>query len=249
MNTLALEVEDLTVAYGENPALWDVDLKVPKGVMMGLIGPNGAGKSTLIKTIMGLIRPAAGTVRIFGKPHAESQSRVAYVPQRSSVDWDFPATVKDIALMGSYGRLGWSTRPDKNEHKNTNEALERVGLTPLANRPVHQLSGGQQQRVFLARALVQKADLYLLDEPFQGVDAATESLVLDLLRSLQSAGGTIVVVHHDLQTVADRFDQAALLKVRLVAAGPVLEVMTSANLQQAYGIPATGLLSLPHGAP
>jgi manganese/zinc/iron transport system ATP- binding protein len=249
LSTPAIEIEDLTVAYGERPALWDIDLKVPTGVMMGLIGPNGAGKSTLIKTVMGLIKPAAGTVRIFGKPLSETGSRVAYVPQRSSVDWDFPATVMDVALMGCFGRLGWLGRPKSIDRQTAREALARVGISNLATRPVHQLSGGQQQRVFLARALVQKAELYLLDEPFQGVDAATESLILDLLRTIRSEGGTVVVVHHDLQTVADRFDQAALLKVKLLASGPVDEVMTPELLQKAYGSSGAGLVTSRDGHP
>jgi len=231
----ALEVEDLTIAYGAKPALWDIDLKVPQGVMMALIGPNGAGKSTLIKAVMGLIRPAAGAIRIHGKSIQEAKGKVAYVPQKSTVDWEFPVTVKDVAMMGCFGRLGWFQRPGAAEKQATQEALKRVGMDQLANRPIHQLSGGQQQRVFLARALVQNADLFILDEPFQGVDAATENTVFELLADLKNQGRTILVVHHDLQTVAHQFDHVALLKVRLLASGPVGQVMTRENLARAYG--------------
>ncbi len=233
--TPALELEDLTVAYGAKPALWDIDLTVPKGVMMALIGPNGAGKSTLIKAVMGLIKPAAGTIRLLGQPIGESPGKIAYVPQKSTVDWEFPVTVKDVALMGCFGRLGWFQRPSAAERKATIHALNRVGIAHLANRPIHQLSGGQQQRVFLARALVQDAELLVLDEPFQGVDAGTEQAVFELLSSLRDAGRTIVVVHHDLQTVADHFDHVGLLKVRLIASGPVAQVMTRENLSLAFG--------------
>lgn len=231
----AIQVTDLTVAYRDKPVLWDIDLTVPGGVLMGIVGPNGAGKTTLIKTILGLIRPAAGQVLIYGRPYAEQRRLVAYVPQRSSVDWDFPASVLDVVMMGRYGALGWFRRPGKRERELALEALARVGMQEFAHRQISQLSGGQQQRVFLARALVQDAQVYFMDEPFQGVDATTERAIVGLLQDLRAAGKTVVVVHHDLQTVAEYFDWVALLNVRLVASGPVAEAFTEAALRAAYG--------------
>jgi manganese/zinc/iron transport system ATP- binding protein len=230
-----LAVEDLTVAYGDRPAVWDMDLTIPAGVVAAIIGPNGAGKSTLLKAALGLVRPVAGTVAFFGEPLRRARRRVAYVPQRASVDWDFPATVLDVALMGTYGRLGWFRRPGRAEVAVAREALARVGLSDLADRQIGQLSGGQQQRTFLARALAQQADLYLMDEPFQGVDAVTEEAIVGLLRELRSAGRTAVVVHHDLATVPEYFDWVALMNVKLIAAGPVAEVFTAERLQATYG--------------
>jgi len=232
---LAVEVTDLTVAYREQPVLWDVDLEVPEGVLMGILGPNGAGKSTLIKTILGLIRPAAGKVRIHGRPYDEQRRLVGYVPQRGSVDWDFPTNALDVVTMGLYGKLGWVRRPGRRERALAMEGLEKVGLADLAGRQISQLSGGQQQRVFLARALVQDAQVYFMDEPFAGVDATTERAIIDLLRDLRSAGKTVVVVHHDLQTLEEYFDWATFLNVRRIASGPVSEVFTEENLRKAYG--------------
>ena len=231
----AIEVTDLTVAYGEKPVLWDVDLDVPQGVLMAIVGPNGAGKTTLIQAILGLVHPAAGRALVFGKPYEEQRRLVGYVPQRGSVDWDFPTSVLDVVLMGRYGRLGWVRRPGTAEKAAAREALAQVGMAELASRQISQLSGGQQQRVFLARALVQHAELYFMDEPFQGVDATTELAIVELLRELRSRGKTVVAVHHDLQTVPEYFDQVTLLNVRRIASGPVEEVFTEDNLRLTYG--------------
>ena len=233
--TLAIHVTDLTVAYRYQPVLWDVDLELPQGVLMAVVGPNGAGKTTLIRSILGLVPVAAGEVRIFGRPFPEQRRLVAYVPQRGSVDWDFPTTVLDVVTMGTYGRLGWLRRPGRRERDAARAAIEQVGITQLAGRQISQLSGGQQQRVFLARALVQDAEVYLMDEPFQGVDATTERAIVELLQTLRSAGKTVVVVHHDLQTVREYFDWVTLLNVRRIASGPVAEAFTDANLRLAYG--------------
>ena len=230
-----IEVRDLTVAYRESPVLWDIDLDVPSGALMAIVGPNGAGKTTLIKAILSLIRPAAGQIRIFGQPYRSVASSVGYVPQRGSVDWDFPTSVLDVVLMGLYGRLGWIRRPGRDERSDAMAALDQVGMAELAHRQISQLSGGQQQRVFLARALVQDARIYLMDEPLQGVDATTERTIIDLLRTLQSSGKTVMVVHHDLQTVSSYFDEVLLLNVRRIASGPVSEVFTEANLRLTYG--------------
>ena len=233
--TPAIEVHDLTVAYGNKPALWDIDLTVPAGVLMAVVGPNGAGKTTLIKSMLGLIRPVAGRVLVNGRPYSPRSQAVAYVPQRGSVDWDFPTTVRDVVTMGTYGRLGWFRRPGAKERSDAMEALNRVGLADFASRQISQLSGGQQQRTFLARALVQDAPVYLMDEPFQGVDAVTERAIVELLRDLRNRGRTVLVVHHDLQTVPEYFDWVTLLNVRKVASGPVSEAFTPANLRAAYG--------------
>src|SRR5687767_12347404 len=202
----AIEVTDLTVAYHDKPVLWDVDLEVPAGVLMAIVGPNGAGKTTLIKAILGLIRPAAGQVLIHGRPYAEQRRLIGYVPQRGSVDWDFPTSVLDVVMMGRYGALGWLKRPGASERAAALDALDKVGMKSFAERQISQLSGGQQQRVFLARALVQDAQLYFMDEPFQGVDATTERAIVSLLQELRAAGKTVVVAHHDLQTVHEYFD-------------------------------------------
>ncbi len=231
----AIEVEDLTVAYRDQPVLWDVDLNVPAGILMAIVGPNGAGKTTLIKVILGLVRAAAGRVSIYGQSYSVQRRLVGYVPQRGSVDWDFPTSVLDVVMMGRYGALGWIRRPGSRERKLALEALEKVGMQDLAHRQISQLSGGQQQRVFLARALVQDAQIYFMDEPFQGVDATTERAIVALLQELRAAGKTIVVVHHDLQTVVDYFDWVTLLNVRRVASGPVREVFTEKNLRLTYG--------------
>jgi manganese/zinc/iron transport system ATP- binding protein len=232
---VAVHVEDLTVRYREAAALWDVDIDVPVGVLAGIVGPNGAGKSTLLKSIVGLLAPSAGHVRVFGRHFREVRRRVAYVPQRSAVDWDFPTTVLDVVMMGRYAHLGWFRRPGARERTLAGEALSRLGLDGLADRQIGELSGGQQQRVFLARALVQDADLYLMDEPLAGVDAPTERTIIATWHDLRSRGKTVVVVHHDLQTVSSTFDWLALVNVRLVAAGPVQEVFTAERLRAAYG--------------
>lgn len=231
----AVEVRDLTVAYRERPVLWDIDLDVASGVLMAIVGPNGAGKTTLIKAILGLMKPAAGQVRILGKPYRSVASSVGYVPQRGTVDWDFPTSVLDVVLMGLYGRLGWIRRPGRSERKEAMAALEKVDMAGFAYRQISQLSGGQQQRVFLARALIQDARVYLMDEPLQGVDATTERAIIDILHSLRSSGKTVLVVHHDLQTVSTYFDEVLLLNVRRIASGPVSEVFTDTNLGLTYG--------------
>jgi manganese/zinc/iron transport system ATP- binding protein len=235
MKEKAIEVTDLTVAYREKPVLWDVDLEVPAGTLMAVVGPNGAGKTTLIKAILGLIQPAAGQVLIYGQPYAAQRRLVGYVPQRGSVDWDFPTSVLDVVMMGRYGVLGWIRRPGHKERLAALEALDMVGMLPFAGRQISQLSGGQQQRVFLARALVQDALIYFMDEPFQGVDATTERAIVALLQELRRSGKTVVVVHHDLQTVPEYFDWVTLLNVRRIASGPVGEVFTERNLKLAYG--------------
>ena len=233
--SLALHVEDLTVSYGNKPVLWDIDLNVPPGVLAAIVGPNGAGKSTLIKAVLGLIKPAAGHVYLYGRPYREQRERVGYVPQRNTVDWDFPTTALDIVVMGLYGSLGWLRRPGRKERQRAELALEQVGMQDYASRQISQLSGGQQQRVFLARALVQDADLYFMDEPMAGVDATTERVIINLLRGLRNRGKTLVIVHHDLQTVRTYFDWLLLLNVRTIAQGPVAEVYTADNLRAAYG--------------
>lgn len=233
--TKAIKVTDLTVAYQENPVLWDIDLDVPPGVLLAIVGPNGAGKTTLIKAILGLVRPAAGRVLIYDKPYATQRRIVGYVPQRGSVDWDFPTNVLDVVMMGRYGNLGWIRRPGKAERELAMNALEKVGMQTYADRQISQLSGGQQQRVFLARALVQDATVYLMDEPFQGVDATTERAIVALLQELRANGKTVVVVHHDLQTVTDYFDWVLLLNIRRIASGPVEETFTPDNLRETYG--------------
>ncbi len=223
------------MAYREKPVLWDIDLAVPSGVLMAVVGPNGAGKTTLIKAMLGLVKPVSGEVLVHGKRYSARSQTVAYVPQRGTVDWDFPTTVFDVALMGTYGRLGWFRWPGEAEGTATAEALARVGMTEFAHRQISQLSGGQQQRVFLARALVQDSPVYLMDEPFQGVDAVTEKAIVDILRELRGRGRTVVVVHHDLQTVPEYFDWVTLLNVRKIASGPTAETFTPENLRQAYG--------------
>lgn len=232
---LALHIEDLTVAYEGRPVLWDIDVNIPPGVMAAVIGPNGAGKSTLIKTVLGLVRPTAGHICIHGDAPRQAVRRVAYVPQRSAVDWDFPTTVLDVVVMGLYGQLGWLRWPGKRERQRAMEALESVGMEAFAKRQINKLSGGQQQRVFLARAMVQDADVLFLDEPMAGVDATTEKAVVALLQQLRDAGKTIIVVHHDLQTVRDYFDWLVILNVRVVAQGRVRDIYTGQNLRRAYG--------------
>jgi len=234
-STPAIEVNDLTVAYREEPVLWDVDLTVPPGVLMGIVGPNGAGKTTLIKAILGLVDRAAGQVLVHGEPYSVQRRIMAYVPQRGSVDWDFPTSVLDVVMMGRYGELGWFRRPGSEERRRALEALQKVEMADFADRQISELSGGQQQRVFLARALVQDAEVYLMDEPFQGVDATTERAIVRVLQELRSQGHTVVAVHHALQTVPEYFDRVLILNVRAIASGPVEEVFTEENLEEAYG--------------
>jgi len=231
----ALHVEDLTVTYGANPALWDIDLDIPPGVMCAIVGPNGSGKSTLLKTALGLVRPVAGHVRFLGLPVGRMRGRIGYVPQRHSVDWDFPATALDVVTMGLYGRLGWFRRPGAAERARALSALAEVRMQDYAERQISQLSGGQQQRVFIARALVQDAPILILDEPMAGVDATTEAIIIDLLKRLRDQGRTVIVVHHDLTTVQAYFDWLVILNVRIIAQGPVAQVYTPENLRAAYG--------------
>ncbi|MEJ8801958.1 metal ABC transporter ATP-binding protein [Pontibacter sp. H249] len=229
------EVHDLTVSYDRKPVLWGVDLTLPAGALVGVIGPNGAGKSTLIKAMMDLLPSGSGYVRLFDKPIDQVRKRISYVPQRESVDWDFPASVFDVVLMGRYGNLGLFKRPRQADKDAAMEALTKVGMQSFANRQISQLSGGQQQRVFLARALAQNADLYFMDEPFAGVDIATETAIIELLRTMRDQGKTVIVVHHDLQSAADYFDWVVLLNMRLVASGPTEKVLTQELLEQTYG--------------
>ena len=233
-----LSIHDMTIAYDRRPVLWDVDYEAPTGKLVAIVGPNGAGKSTLIKACLGLVPRATGTVEFFGQPYKKSRRLIGYVPQRESVDWEFPVSALDVACMGLYAKLGW-VRPVGRAHRKAGlEALEQVGMAEYASRQIAQLSGGQQQRVFLARALAQDAQLYFMDEPFAGVDAATERAILEVLRRVQASGRTVIVVHHDLQTVRDYFDEVVLLNMRVVAAGPVAgpdSVFTPENLSKTYG--------------
>lgn len=234
-SAVPIEVHDLTVAYQHRPVLWDIDVSFPEGKLVAIVGPNGAGKSTLIKAIMGLVPLASGHVSIFGRPSAQGRRAIAYVPQRGSVDWDFPTTALDVVLMGRYGHLPLFGRPRKRDREVARESLAKVGMTEYANRQISQLSGGQQQRVFLARALAQQTRVYLMDEPFAGVDASTEKAIVSLLQELRAQGSTVIAVHHDLQTVPEYFDLVMLLNLRNVAFGPVAEVFTQENLMKTYG--------------
>ncbi|QDV63864.1 metal ABC transporter ATP-binding protein [Crateriforma conspicua] len=233
--SVPLSVDDLTVAYHRKPVIWDVGFDLPAGSLVGVIGPNGAGKSTLLKAIMDLVPRASGRVRVFGDTYKHQRSRVGYVPQRETVDWDFPVDALEVVTMGLYRQIGWCMPVRKKHRRAAMDALEQVGIPHLAKRQISQLSGGQQQRTFLARALVQNADLYLMDEPFAAVDAATERAIVEILRQMKALQKTVVVIHHDLQTVADFFDYVVLLNMRVVAHGPVDEVFTSENLQKTYG--------------
>ncbi len=230
-----LSIHDMTVAYHRKPVLWDVDLDVPEGCLVGIVGPNGAGKSTLIKAALDLIPKASGRVLIYGKPYRAQRKLVGYVPQRESVDWDFPVSALDVVCMGRYGKIGWCLPVGKAHKQAALRALERVGMADYAARQISQLSGGQQQRVFLARALAQDARIYFMDEPFSGVDAATEKAIVAILQDLRSSGKTVLVVHHDLQTVREYFDHLIMLNMRIVAAGPTKDVFTAENLQKTYG--------------
>ncbi len=230
-----LSIHAMTVAYHRKPVLWDVDYDAPPNKLIAIVGPNGAGKSTLIKACLGLVPRAAGQVEFWGMSYRQARARIGYVPQRESVDWDFPVSALDVVCMGRYRKLGWC-RPVSRAHKAAAmECLERVGMESLARRQISQLSGGQQQRVFLARALAQEADLYFMDEPFAGVDAATERAIVEVLRELRGQGKTVLTVHHDLQTVEHYFDEVILLNMRVVASGPVEKVFTQENLQRTYG--------------
>ena len=230
-----LSIHAMTVAYHRKPVLWDVDYDAPDNGLIAIVGPNGAGKSTMIKACLGLVPAASGRVEFWGASYRSQRRRVGYVPQRESVDWDFPVSALDVVAMGRYGMIGWC-RPITRAHKRAALAsLDHVGMADYANRQISQLSGGQQQRVFLARALAQEADLYFMDEPFAGVDAATERAIVKVLAELKDEGKTVICVHHDLQTVKQYFDDVILLNMRIVTSGPVEEVFTEVNLQKTYG--------------
>jgi len=233
--TPALEIRRLTVSYSAHPVLWDVDASFPSGALSAIVGPNGAGKSTLLKAALGLIASDGGQTLIEGRPVRTARDRVAYVPQRDAIDWDFPITVREVVEMGRYAATGWLRRVGRSQAALVDACLERVGMTGYAARQIGELSGGQRQRVFIARALAQQAPVMLLDEPFAGVDARTEASILKLLHELRDEGGSMIVVHHDLATVRSAFDWALLLNVRVVAAGPVGEALTPANVRRAYG--------------
>jgi len=227
----AIEIRALTVAYDTKPVLWNIDLIIPKGKLVAIIGPNGAGKTTLIKSMLGLVKPLFGTIDFDCNG---GKSKIAYVPQNGCVDWDFPATVLEIVMMGRYRHLGWFKHPKKEDKQMALDTLEKVGMHAYAHRQINQLSGGQQQRIFLARALIQDADIYFLDEPFKGVDAQTEKVIIRLLKQLRAQGKTAIIVHHDLQTVSDYFDWVALINLQLVASGSVKDVFLEENLKTTY---------------
>ncbi|MBE7558986.1 ABC transporter ATP-binding protein [bacterium] len=230
-----LHISDLTVAYHRKPVLWDVNIALPEGKLVGLVGPNGSGKSTLLKSVLGLVPRSSGRILVYGKPATRNRALVGYVPQRETVDWDFPVSALDVVVMGLYREIGWCVPVRRRQKEKALAALETVGLAEYAHRQISQLSGGQQQRVFLARALVQDARLYLMDEPFAGVDAATEQAIIALLLELRAAGRTVLVVHHDIQTVPTYFDHVVLLNMRVVAQGPTEDVFTEENLRRTYG--------------
>lgn len=230
-----LSIHDVTVAYHRKPVLWDVEFDAPEGKLIGVVGPNGAGKSTLLKAVLGLIPTVSGRVTFYGKPYRSQRHLVGYVPQRESVDWDFPVSALDVVAMGRYGKIGWFRPVSRAHRREALAALERVAMGEFAGRQINQLSGGQQQRVFLARALAQEAKIYLMDEPFAGVDAATEKAIVQILQDLRSRGCTVLAVHHDLQTVSEYFDHVLLLNMRVVAHGPTEQVFTRDNLLKTYG--------------
>lgn len=232
---ISVDVHNITVSYSGAPVLWDLDFELPTGILAGIIGPNGSGKTTLLKTIMGIIKPVSGNVKIFASNIDKVRGKIAYVPQRETVDWEFPISVMEVVLMGRYSEKNIFRRTTKADKEIAREALESVGMLEFKNRQISELSGGQQQRVFIARALTQKADLYFMDEPFAGVDMATEKTILQILLRLKDEGKTVLIVHHDLRTVREYFDYTILLNTRLVAAGNTPEVLTEKNLNDAYG--------------
>ena len=230
-----IEIEKLVLAYDEDkPVLDNFNLGIEKGKMTAFVGPNGAGKSTLIKAILEFVKPITGSITINGKKYAQEKKKIAYVPQRGSVDWDFPTTLYDVVEMGSYGRVGFLKRVPKSEKNRVMEAIEKVDMLEYVDRQISQLSGGQQQRVFIARALVQDAEIYLLDEPFQGIDKKTEGSIVKILKGLKEEGKTVIVVHHDLQTVPEYFDEVVLINRKVIASGKVNEVFTKENIDETY---------------
>ena len=233
-NNTAVSINDLTVAYDDKPVLWDIDLDIKKGTLMAIVGPNGAGKSTLIKAMLNLIKPITGCISFFGSSYKKERSKIAYVPQRGSVDWDFPTTALDVVEMGRYGKIGWIKRVGKSDRKIAVDAIKKVGMEGFEKRQISQLSGGQQQRIFLARALVQDAEIYFMDEPFQGVDAKTEKSIMNILKKLRDEGKTVIVVHHDLQTVEEYFDYIAFINVAVISSGKVKEIFNRENIEKTY---------------
>lgn len=231
-----IHVEDLTMTYRETPVLWDIDLDVPEYVRCAIVGPNGAGKSTLLKGILGLVKPVSGAVQLWGKPLSAVQKEIAYVPQRGSVHWDFPTTVFDVVLMGRYAHLGLVRRPGKEDRARAMEALEKMKMADFANRQISELSGGQKQRVFIARALAQDAQLYIMDEPLAGVDETTERIIMDEFINLQRDGRTVVAVHHDLSTLDTYFDYLVVLNRTVKACGYLAALDTDAALARAYRV-------------
>ncbi len=230
-----LHVESLTVHFEKQPALWDINFSIDKGSITAVVGPNGAGKSTLIKACMGLVPLVNGQIRFFKKKLPKVRARVSYVPQKESVDWDFPITVLEVVMMGCYGRLGLFRRPNALDKKEAYELLERLQMGDFTSKSIQELSGGQQQRVFIARALMQKADLYLMDEPFAGIDKTTEELIVAILKDLKRSGKSVVIVHHDLATLESYFDHILLINKRLVAFGTTAEVLKGGNIRMAFG--------------
>ncbi|WP_066901618.1 metal ABC transporter ATP-binding protein [Streptobacillus notomytis] len=229
-----IEIKDLVVTYDLEPVLENVNLEIEKGDLMALVGPNGAGKSTLIKTILEFIKPVVGTVKINGKEYRQEKKKIAYVPQRGSVDWDFPTTLFDVVMMGCYGRVGFLKKISKEEKEKVDNAIKQVEMIEFKDRQISELSGGQQQRAFLARALVQDAEIYLMDEPFQGVDAITEKSIIKILKELKNQGKTVIVVHHDLQTVEEYFDSVTFINKSIVTSGKVKDVYTKENIERTY---------------
>ncbi|MCL4131737.1 UNVERIFIED_CONTAM: hypothetical protein GTU68_042611 [Idotea baltica] len=242
MNDTALEVHNLNVSYDSKPVLWAIDFKIPKSSLACIVGPNGAGKSTLLKSIMNLIEISSGEVKFFDEKLDQKRSLIAYVPQREEVDWNFPISVYEVVMMGRYGRNSFLKKKNKDDDKIVEESLKELDVYDLKDRQISQLSGGQQQRVFLARALAQNASIYLMDEPFAGIDASTEKKIVKIFKKLKSEGKTIICVHHDLNTVPEYFDWTIFLNLRLIASGLTKDVFTSENLTSAYG-PALGLLT------
>ena len=233
-NNTAVSINDLTVAYDDKPVLWDIDLDIKKGTLMAIVGPNVAGKSTLIKAMLHLIKPITGCISFFGSSYKKERSKIAYVPQRGSVDWDFPTTALDVVEMGRYGKIGWIKRVGKSDRKIAVDAIKKVGMEGFEKRQISQLSGGQQQRIFLARALVQDAEIYFMDEPFQGVDAKTEKSIINILKKLRDEGKTVIVVHHDLQTVEEYFDYITFINVAVISSGKVKEIFNRENIEKTY---------------
>ena len=233
--TSPLSIHDMTVAYHKKPVLWDIEYDAPEKSLIAIVGPNGAGKSTLMKACLNLIPKASGRVEFWGQDYASQRGRIGYVPQRESVDWDFPISAVEVVVMGRYGKLGWFRRPRLEDRDFAMTCLTQMGMEAYAHRQINQLSGGQQQRVFLARALAQEADLYFMDEPFAGVDASTEKAIVTVLENLKAQGKSVICVHHDLQTVSSYFDHVILLNTRIVAQGPVEAVFTKENLKLTYG--------------